>query len=599
MSDVPAKNFGPSILRVGDMGADSKPSSFAPRRQESAFASTPTRGFDLSARASLVVTAPPTLTVGKIFGFLFLLAGVLLATISFETWGRWVGWIPAQFSWIPAPWTTDSGRWITVAVLAVTGLLFLPSRAISVVVSSVFFAVTAYGADRLLSNRASGWIIGYLGAGAPRSVLAIGSLVFGYWTQVGSSGALNLRGIFGLALTLLAAFGTIHGWYDWSPIAERLGPGVIKILKEWGQECTWATVLVLTALGVSSSRTRPIHFLIAVLLGALAYHCVREGYYELHTFPDLSKGGKLVSCESMSYANVARWRWIAASEMTLLAAILLHLAAGVGGLSMAVAVGWMLTALAIYHSVGNMALIRTATDAFGSSRVDPLANMGIPTGPALPKPGSESKTANGRANVMVIPPQGPVKTITVPSSSFDFSTRQALVREVAPMAWMFLTAVFAGLIAVSGFNLLSDHGGYRSFFNSALWFGFGIALTALLWVWPRDPDRSWEAWLASGRMSRYHSHMIWLIFLGTMAVGSMFSMAKQGRASTWVHVGAAAAFVGTAASLATIAMLIYFGGFSPLPSWVYVVVAVVQSSLGWMLLTNHSFARLPSQRRIT
>lgn len=593
MSDLPAKNFSPSILRVGDLTGDSKSSSLAPRRSDSASASA--RGGDIPARASLVVTAPPTLTFGKVVGFLFVIAGVVLAIVPIETWVRWVGWISPQ-------WTTENYRWITAGALWVAGLLFLPSRAIAVVITSVFFAATAYGMDRLLNGRASGWLTHSLGSGSHRYVLAICAASFGYWVQAGSSGTMSLRGLFGLALTLLAAFGTIHGWYDWSPIAERLGPGMIKTIKEWGEECTWATVLVLTALGVSSSRTRPIHFLIALLLGALAYRCVLDGYFRLHTFPGLAHDGSMVSCESMSYSNVDLWRWIVAAELTLLAAILLHLAAGVGGLSMAVAMGWMLAALSLYDSVGSMSLLRSLSDAAtgtAQTRVDPLANLGVPLAPTPNSRVRAPGTAIGQPSNRVIVPINEAQPPMARGPVFDASARQALVREIAPMGWMFLTAVLAGLIAVSGFNLLADHGNYRNLLNSTLWFVFGIALTSLLWVWPRDADRSWEAWFASWRMSRYHVHTIWLMFLGTMAMASMFSMAKNNRASTWVQLGAAAAFVGTAASLATIAMLIYFGGFSPLPPWIYVVVAVVQSSLGWILLTSLSFASTPSPRRTT
>lgn len=581
MSDVPAKNFGPSILRVSELSAETKPGTASSHRPQNASAR---RDSEYGIRPSLVVNGSPTVTVGRIVGFLILLAGVILATIPIDAWARLVGW-----AW-PAG-ITENHRWITVGAIAFLGLLFLPTRAIGVVINSVLFAVTIGAADRLLNDRASAWINAYLGVGATRYVMAVGSLFFGYWTQAGSSGAPNVRGILGLGLTLLAAFGTIRGWYDWSPIAERLGPGVIKILKDWGKECTWATVLVITALGVSSSRTRPIHFLIAILLGALAYQCVREGYYQLHTFPDLSKGGNLISCESMSYANVERWRWIAAAELTVLAAILLHLAAGIGGLSIAAALGWMLSALAIYHSVGSISLLQSYKDvahATNSAPVDPLANMGIPA-------------AQGRGQLpRILPARNNSSSPGLPEYQLDPTTaRLVVIREAAPMAWMFFTALLAGLIAVSGFNMLSDHEAARSVLNSLLWFAFGIALTTLLWVWPRDPNQSWEAWIASWRISRYHTQTIWLMFLATMAVASTISMSRQKRASTWVQIGAAAAFLGTFATLTAIAILTKFGGFPPLPPWVYIVVVVIQSSLGWILVSSLSFIRSSSPRRFT
>lgn len=592
MSDLPAKNFSPPILRVADLPSESKVSAFAPRHSDSL--STSARGAELRVRPSMVVVPPQPLTFKKFVGFLILSVGVILAAMPYETWTWLVGGLPAAY-------TTEMYRWIAVGIFAVAGLLFIPSRAISVVATSAMFAVTGYAADRLLHHRASDWMAGQFGPGSARYILAIASLFFGFWIQAGSRVQVSLRGLLGLGLTLLAAFGTIYGWYDWSPVAERLGPGVVKVLKEWGRECTWATVLVLTALGVSSSRTRPIHFLIAILLGALAYYCVREGYSQVHTYPELSTTGKMISVESLSYSNVDLWRWIVAAELALLAMILLHLAAGVGGLSMAMALGWMISGMAIYHSLGSMSLVRSISDVAASSgqrRVDPLANMGMPVGQAAPPRAGDSNLRTGRWPVPASPPEVGEQNVASRGFVFDTSARQALIREITPMALMFLTAVLAGLLAVAGFNLLSDHGAYRCLVHSALWFGFGIGLTALLWVWPRDPDRSWEAWCASWRMSRYHAHSIWLLFVGTMALASMFAMTRERRASTWVHLGAAASFVGTAASLATLAILIYFGGFSPLPAWVYIVVAVIQSSMGWILLTNLSFAKVGSPRAV-
>ena len=589
MSDLPAKNFSPPILRVADLPSESKVPAYAPHPSDSIGLSG--RGSDPRVRPSLVVVPQQPLTLRKLVGFFILALGVILAAMPYEAWLQLVGGLPAAY-------TTEMYRWIAVGVLGAAGLLFIPSRAVSVVVMSALFAVTAYAADRLLHHRASGWLNIQFGTGFARYILAVGALLFGYWIQTWSRTPMSVRGVLGLGLTLLAAFGTLYGWYDWSPVAERLGPGVINVLKEWGRECTWATVLVLTALGVSSSRTRPIHFLIAILLGALAYYCVREGYSHVHTYPELSTTGKVISVESLSYSNVDLWRWIVAAELTLLAMILLHLASGVGGLSMAMALGWMIGGMAIYHSLGSMSLVRSISDAAsgaGQRRIDPLANMGIPVDPTAPR-ASIPDLKTGRWPV----PAAPRETGAGPGFQFDPSVRQALIREAAPMVLMFLTAVLAGVLAVAGFNLVSDHSAFRSLVNSALWFGFGIGLTALLWVWPRDPDRSWEAWFASWRMSRYHAHTIWLLFVGTMALASVFSMTRERRASTWVHLGAAAAFVGTAASLATLAILIYFGGFAPLPSWIYIVVAMIQSSIGWILLTNLSFAKLgPPKRMVT
>lgn len=510
----------------------------------------------------------------------------------------------------------EAARWTLALILALVGAKLLRARSAYSIVTAALFAGTAYTADALLQGKAAhalsslsaaegfAWRFGVV------TCLALAGLV-----QSGRRGrTLNAGSLLGFALVALASLGTVKNWYQWDTIAARFLPTASEFLSRWGEECTWAVVLILTAVGIVANRTRTVHFLNALVLIALAYHCVKTGYAELRTFPELSADAATpIAIEEISMRNVEPWRWMIALELSCLAAVLLHMALGIGVLNLAYAVALMTAGLALSNSVGTMSLVRAGNDALGrNAEANPLFNMGLPVNdprasaqPELRVPNASSEGAHrlGTSPTPQSPDSRERPALTPEQRAAQEAlqvrlSQQGAVREIAPFVWILLTAVIAGVVAVTGLRVLIADPRHRSAIAMLLAFAFGVAV-ALLWsVWPRNPHQSWSAWLAAFKLSRYHAHTVWIVFLGAAAVAGAFALHPNSRLVTWLHASIALVLVGTMASMVAAAMLIQFGNFPQLPAWVYAVVAAAQSSLAWVLLMHLNFSARSPQSRI-
>lgn len=540
-------------------------------------------------------------------GLVGVVAAAALAAVSADKW-------QAMTQWAGPPWTSDPFRWAVVALLATIGVSFVRARPIFVVIHAGIFALAALALNYLLGHRGSRGLESVFGAGGPVTGLAVASAAFGFLVYTHPrAGAPNLRGILGLLIVIAAAELVIGArqqppWFDWPGYAARLGPAAERMASEcgkWGQEVQWAAVLVITAIGVSLSRTRPVHLLIAVLLAGLAYCCVKGGYSALKTFPDLSTGGKLIQIEHESYTNVELWRWVVAAELTCLAAVLLHMSLGMGALNVAFAVAWMGVGLSLYHSVGTMSAMRIAGSATALG-MDPMVDMGLPVGALQAAPSRGSGAAPVHKPGGAAPGTGTAARSGAANNEqlekfIRRVARPGLINESTLTVWMVLTAVLAGIICVAGLRMLLDRAEHRALLLALLWLAVLIGAYALWRVWPRDPAQSWEEWLAAFKFSRFHGDLIWLIFGGTMGIAGLRALRRDAQASTWVHAAIAAIFLGTSASLVAAAIMISFGGFPRLPIWVYCVVAAGQSSLAWALLfhVDPPMSRSVDMRRLT
>jgi hypothetical protein len=150
---------------------------------------------------------------------------------------------------------------------------------------------------------------------------------------------------------------------------------------------------------------------------------------------------------------------------------------------------------------------------------------------------------------------------------------------------MYLTAILAAVIGVSGLQSLWPGAGYRRSVTIALWVGLAVSLTALWQSQPKEAGQSWLSWLSDWSQSHYKLHVVWLMFLGTMAVAGAWALRRDSRARTWLHASVVCAFLGTAVTLVGLAMLSRFGGVEPMQEvWKYGAIAAGQSSIAWILL---------------
>lgn len=538
-----------------------------------------------------------------------LLIGLLLvaasASLAFVTADRWQAIFEtyvataagSSASTIASPEVADSpstmawwvswSRWGVCAVL-----LLLGGACLSGPLPNYLLSAALAGTSAMCVNLLCG-----LGIAWPWTALV--GVCLAYLIHAGGKVSVpSFRGVFGWALIAVACLGSVRCWFDWSVIGERLGQGAERFFESWGIECTWGTIVVLTAIGVSCSQTRLIHFLNAVLLVALAYHCIQEGKVAVVAFPELGEHIQPLHVENLR--NIEQWQWVLVGELLLLSAILLHMALGVGALTLAFAVAWLAAGMQVDRAIGRLTMARVfgqygqtvVQGAPGPGAEDhPLADgtMGLPVAPRTAPTTIGSAQRWSAQRTLQAPRTAPTALVPDKPASTDQLDPSIVVGAVTPIVWLYLTAILAGFIGAGGLRMLSDHKGFRWWAGIVLWFGFGMGLMWLWSVWPRDASQSWSRWLSAWGLSRYHVQAIWLTALGVMAVCASWALRDGSRYENWLYVAAMCVFLGTVLSLIAVALLIRCGGFSPLPVWSYVAISAGQSSLMWVLLMHLSF----------
>lgn len=482
----------------------------------------------------------------------------------------WQGWLVAN-NW---------SRFVIGGLILLLGTWALKSSPVLFLVTASLLLITAYCIEGLLhTGVAPLWIV-------------IGALVLAYFIHCSPRTAPpSIRGMIGFALISLSCYGMAHDWFDWAKIDARLGGHAKQFFVTWGVEAQWATVLVLTALGVSMSRRRPVHFLNAVMLGVLAYYCVSQGFEKVATFPELARNGVVPTVTHDSFRNVEMWRWVLSGELVLLGLVLLHLALGVGGLTIMFGVAWIVIALQADKAVGRMQITRalgqfvanTASRPVPQER--PLDGMGLPVTPA---PGIKT---DGELTVR----EGDLNAMEAQRVEHDHGQQVIVIDEatarvggVVPIAWVYLTSILGGVLIACGLRMTTESPAMKQWVTIGLWFGFGAGVAWLATVWPMNPERSWQSWMATWGLSRYHVYAILLSALGAAAFTASWALRESSRYETWARSCIGAVFCGTVLSLGAVGLLIRYGGFSPLPVWSYAVIAAGQSSLMWVLLMHLS-----------
>jgi len=600
----------------------------------------------------------------RVVGLILVMIAAYVGSMDAKAWNAWGEWAGKTYTdlrgqvhgGVGALEPTDAGDkatksdadqveqaarkwpWLWLCLMgvpAIGALSLIPSKPFSLLVTSALVVITCYGGDVLL------------GIGLSWRTIVLCAVALAYVIHsVPRPPPLSALGIFGLLLVVCACLGAARGWYDWSPLANRMGAGPAALAANWGEELMWLTVLILSVVGVLCSRTKPVHFFIGVLLAMLAYHCVMSGRVEIKAFErsvegelvtaayDASTGGQITEQDD-SFSNVEAWRWVMAIELVLIVAVLLRKAMGMGSLNVAFALAWMFLGCSLYDSMRTVSLARLWADlgsASGvmsgsrpgtghSSSLEPLANWGLPTAqpPGQSRAGSPqsireaSKPGMGNSTGQLtpdnlrtancstlpathLPRQTPIasgtdRELATARAAALATVKQVTWRELALPLWMFLTAILAGIIAITGLRILLDGEGCRAWLSYALWLVFGIGLTALWFADPKEPQQSWMGWVSDWTQSRFKLHVVWLIFAGTLAVTGSWALRSRGHVESWIHASIGCAFLGTALTLIGVAILIYFGGFAPLPVWMYGAIAAGQSSLAWILMMHLSIQR--------
>ena len=473
-------------------------------------------------------------------------------------------------------------RYGAAGLFALLGLLFGRVPPLNWLASAALFFLATIAVDRLTGDRLVQSLEENFGQHFPAWQFLIGTtLLLAYLVHSGRP-AERLRpfSIIGFVIVALTALGTVQGWFPWEKIASYFGTAVEEFSKTRRDEVLWlGIVAILLALGLSLSRTRLTQFLCAIVLLALTYHCINSGYIAKREFPGLSAvAGRTIEIEESSYKNVQLYQWVFGGTLVFLAAIYLHMSLGIGALCVSFAVAWLLCGLALSNSIGTMSVVRYGNDLSGGKPGTSLfGNMGLPTTNTLPRSRPDSSLAPNL--------QKEIK------EQIEF---EAGVREVTQFGWIVFSAIFAGIVAATGFRLMFSDPGHRYWVGLLLMLAFGGCAVVLYWVWPKDPNQSWQQWLVAFKMSRYYPHAVAVTSLGAMALAAGFSLKPSSLAHSWIDLSIACIFCGTMFTLLAAAILIRFGNFPKLPAWIYLVITIAQSSLAWALLMYRNFsARAP------
>lgn len=524
---------------------------------------TPVQGPTIPRRVQVIHDAAPSGTGPSAFrlvvGFVLVLAAALTTFIPLDliqdrlTDVLWHDVHPEKW-W--AFWVEGGVLLVLSVVLLLPGGLCLRSGSfLHYLITSMLIGISGFCANMLIESKIE-W-----------SWMVLMAVCLGYLIHAsGRIAKLSVRGLFSWAVIVLCAVGCSQGWFDWSALGSRLGDGAARFLENWGADLfTWLTVLVLTAIGVSCSKTKPIHFLNAGLLAALAYYCFQDGFVQMVSFPELGENIPPLPKESID--NIDPWRWVVLGELVLLAIVLLHMSMGVGSLTVAFAAAWLALVLHVDKEYGADAM-------FAVIQANSLANQKPGAGTRSPLSFFPRTANEGKSQDRLSPEQ-------VKANLVKAQTRVGVI-----FIWVYLTAILAGLIAVSGLRMLILHKRARIWACFGLWFALGLGVAWLWTIWPEAND--FQSRLSAFVLPAAHRYAIGLVGLGFAALLGSWALWEDSRYDHWLYVAISSILIGTALTLIAVAVIIRFGGFEVMPVWVYVAIAAGQSSMMWILLMHHT-----------
>ena len=558
---------------------------------------------ELGARAP----APRSGTI-KALGLLLILVGVFVGSQTEQTWDRFL-YPPSPGEFVIAPsdtaalpplpsavtgraqaiseraWAELKLRWpflILAAALIAMATFCLGVNPFDYFVSALACTIVAYLACRLLAPRIEqhfdtqpGWPL----------IVAFGAALAYLIHAFAAMRMPNTASLIGLGLTVLACFGVLRDWFQYPEAAQRFSGSAAEFVGQWDSEFKWGTVCLLTFIGIAFlSRNRLTHFLNAVLLLALAFACIHDGSLKIFEYP----GTDWPSLAIRDLEYVDQWRWVLAAEFILLGGILLHLALGVGALTLAFAAVWFAAALHVDKEEGRNALFAySRAYEVAMSRASPPTLMnavGEAPDPALRRQGPAD----------VLPMLGPRLRENGQAEiplEYSFAQKKALMRKArlrigVVFGWVYLTAFLAGIIGAAGIRMLLPNAGLRAWAAMAAWFVFGIVAYWLWTTWP--PGQNWSSRLAAFALPKTHVAAVVAVAVGSLALFGAAAARSTAGYSKWLYTAAGVTFIGTTVTLIGFAVLIKYADFGQLETWAYAAIAFAQSILMWILLIHHT-----------
>lgn len=624
MAEYPLRSSDPDMTRAVAQTRVVYPTQSRMRAEELAADEAPVNAHGRTPRRG---------ALALITGFLLVVIGASVIGLAEEVWRTLVndavslvGAATAYSSWQPI---RDIGR----MPLASDAFAFSPRAQALVGAAAVVAGGSVLGAGffpALLSSALVALVAATMmiltGVKLTPAVVIVLSLGAGYAMHAAAGAApLRARGVVGTLLVLAAALCARSDWIQWDWLASRIGGEAPQFFVTWGDLCAWGVVLAAIAVGVGLARQRRLRFINAIVVVAVAWSCIQAGMVKTVHFPTLGLAGK--SIDVVDIANVSIWRWVIAGELVLLIAVMLYQARGFGMLTFAFALTWLIGGIALSNQMATLSFAK-GLSSFGAT-LGPAPSSPLQPGIGSPTPGFDNwgmpdsilptpsatpiDSTPSTAGATVIPTPTPeelraareaaIRSAAASSTMLEEqqrqSARQVEVAEKTIAGWTFLMAILAGVIGAAGLAWMSRDPTYR---RTALAGLCAATVVLALRLWSRNPyvgGEDWRGWLSDWGIQRPLKAQA-AVFIAVMfcTLCGAFALSRGSRASTWRAVSIAAILAGTLASLGAVAILIHSGGFSPLPTWTYVAIAVGQSWLAWVLLLATSREPLPPLHRI-
>lgn len=472
-------------------------------------------------------------------------------------------------------WSELLQRWpflLVAAVLITLAGLCCGGSLMGFWVYSILYTTVGVIAAALIATRLAGWL-GF--EPSSLSIIMLMAAVAFVVHTLGDGTAPKTSAVLGLMCTCLAGLGVLRGWYDNPEWVAKVSESSAGFVSAWRGEVVWGVVLVLTVIGVLSSRGRSIHFLNALLLAALAYACIREGSIKVFPF----EGTNWKPLEMRDIAYMPTWRWVLVGELVLLACVLLHMARGVGSIAMVMACAWLAFVLHVDRDMGR-GVILTYSKAAEIATARPVNN-----GTAIGGDGAVRQTPSEMFSFF------PTRPTNEPRPQYSDAQKKALLNKATTRVaiyyiWIYLTAIFAGVIGAAGLRMMIANPKARIFTLVVIWFVFGATAVWLWGLWPSSD--SWVAALTALVVPKTHVYAIIISAIGSLAVFASWSLQHDSRYTAWVYVAAAITFIGTILTLVGIVLLIKLTGLDPFKVWVYIALTIAQSLLMWVLFVHQS-----------
>lgn len=439
----------------------------------------------------------------------------------------------------------------------------------------------------------------------PPHCIILPAVGLAYLLQTGQTRTdVTIQGVLGFGFVLVAVAGLTMGLFflpRWGGNAEVIAQSISKsgpaylwsqptvgtsvwmlsasFVEQWTDVVMWGAVLLTASIGAVLCRDKLLRFLSAGMIVTLAILLFKSAHVRWIDFPTL--GDNIPPQPHWTYGNVELWQWLALVELAIVAAVLIYKSVGAGGLTVVVAMIWLCCGLHVDTYAGRLTTARF---------LSPTAAQKISSMPIIPPDGEDGSAADSApANAVTRRAANPMGGVSPGVIMTREEMASAVAGVAAPVGWFYLTSFLIGIISVGGLRMLIRGTAARTWVMCALWLLFAVLGAAVYWGWPASQKFDVQGIAMTLASHPIHRTLALALTAGGAAFFGTWALRWNSRYHTWLYAAATAVFIGTILSFIALAVMIRWGGFDALPVESYIVLAVGQSALMWVLLLHANF----------